>query len=151
MLESCPHRSGLSISANVNGIAVAGGYAYLATANNTKRVNRGASLRYADREYSILPKPRRALCCDNGNNSLLGMASGAATALYAIDISAPESALPIINSIAIPAGISTILTYGTYLFGYDSTTEPLLVVDAATLATVNSLVLPGGVEITDLQ
>lgn len=148
-----PQIGQMEISANVNGIAVAGDYAYLATGDNAREL---IVVRLSDMQIvnslNLAGTTDALSVAASGTMLYLGRGSAASFELYSIDIATPEIALPVLGSVAIAGDVNTILPYGSYLFlGTTDATTPLLVVDGGTLTTVNSLTLPGGVAITGLN
>lgn len=148
-----PQLGQVEISANVNGIAVVGDYAYLATGNNTREL---IVIRLSDMQIvnslNLAGNTDALSVAASGTMLYLGRGSAASLELYNIDIATPEIALPVLESVAIAGDVNTILPYGPYLFlGTADATTPLLIVDGGTLTTVNSLALADGVAITGLD
>lgn len=152
--SSTPTQIGATeIGSTVNGIAVSGNYAYLATIDNSREL---IVIRLSD--YAIvnsfdLPTGANALdIAISGNMAYTVTANSTSQEFYALDISTPEGTITQVGATEIGATVNGIVLSGNYAFlATDHNTRELAVVRLSDQALVNSLDLNGTANVTGIS
>lgn len=152
--SSTPAQIGaVEIGSNVNGITISGGYAFLATADNTREL---IVIRLSD--FSIvnsfdLPTGADALdIAISGNTAFIVTANSTAQEFYALDVTSPEGAITQTAATEIGANVNGIATSGGYAFlATAHNTREIAVVRLSDALLVNSLNLNGTADMTGVS
>lgn len=136
-----PRLLGVDIGADVSDIALAGGYAYLATTDNAREI---VVVRLSDmavvNSYNAAGNADALAIAATGTALYLGRASSASPELYRFSIADPLAALAPLQSAEFAANVNAIAPGSGNLFlGTSLDAAELSVHDASTLASANTL------------